>query len=328
MIGLVQRLVAWIDGRQRAFAPTAFLVGVVKKYGDDRAGTLSALMTFYGLLAVFPLLLLFVTVVGLFLGNSHLETTLVNSALAQFPVIGSELKSNIHALTRANPLAFVVSALGLLWGCFGITNALQQASATIWGVPRNREAGLPLRLLRGLELLGVMALSVVLSTVLAGASTIGASHFGGSHVALRVGTLVLATGLNIAAYLLAFRILAPKDIAARRLLPGTLLGGIGWTALQAFAGYLIGHQLHRTSQLYGFFAYVLGLIFWLNLGSQLLLYSSELNVVAARHLWPRSLLEPPPGADAPSAPVPDIAPPPPGPAVGTGRVSGAGPRGP
>src|SRR5262249_22086530 len=139
-----------------------------------------------------------------------------NSALAQFPVIGSELKSNIHGLTQANPFAFVVSVVGLLWGSFGITNALQQASATIWGVPRRREAPLALRLLRGLELLGVMALSVVLSTVMAAAATIGASHFGGNHVGLRVGTLALAALVNVVAYLLAFRILTPGDVATRR----------------------------------------------------------------------------------------------------------------
>jgi uncharacterized BrkB/YihY/UPF0761 family membrane protein len=45
-------------------------VAVLKKYGDDRGGSLAALVTFYGFLAVFPLLLLFVTVVGLVLRNN------------------------------------------------------------------------------------------------------------------------------------------------------------------------------------------------------------------------------------------------------------------
>ena len=45
------------------------------------------------------------------------------------------------------------------------------------------------------------------------------------------------------------------------------------------------------------FAIVLGLLFWLYLGARLTLYAAEVNVVAARQLWPRSLLQPPLAAD-------------------------------
>jgi YihY family inner membrane protein len=294
-VRLVQRLIGILDATQQRFAPSAFVFGVIKKYGDDRAGTLSAVITFYGLLSVFPLLLLFVTIVGMVVGrNSHLQKVIIDSAIAQFPVIGSKLEENVHALSRGSPLAFVASFLFLLWGALGITNAVQLASARIWGVPRQREASTPLRILRGIELLGVIALSVLLSSVLAGASTFGATYFGADRFALRVLSLVAAAAINVTSYLLAFWILAPPGNPVRRLLPGTVVGGVGWTAVQAAGGYLIGHQVHRANELYGFFAIVLGLIFWLNLAAQLFLYASEVNVVHARHLWPRSLTEPPP----------------------------------
>jgi hypothetical protein len=67
--------------------------------------------------------------------------------------------------------------------------------------------------------------------------------------------------------------------------------------LQAVGGYLVGHYLRHTSQVYGVFAIVLGLLFWLYLGAQLTLYAAEVNVVAARRLWPRSVLQPPLAAD-------------------------------
>ncbi|HUZ09912.1 MAG TPA: YihY/virulence factor BrkB family protein [Acidimicrobiales bacterium] len=288
---IVDRAVGWVDRRQRAFTPAAFVVGVIKKYGDDRGGSLSALVTFYGFLAVFPLLLLFVTVVGMIVGpSSPTEKAIVASALSQFPVIGTHLDENIHALSRGNPLAFVVSAVGLLWGSLGITNSVQQASARMWGVPRSQEPGLWARVLRSLMLLGVMGASVVLSSVLAGVSTIGHSLSGGQQALLQGLTLAGAAALNVAAYFVALRILAPPGTPARRLLPGTAFGGLAWTALQAAGGYLIGHQLHRATVLYGFFAIVLGLVFWLNLGSQLFLYSTEVNVVLSRRLWPRSLV--------------------------------------
>jgi uncharacterized BrkB/YihY/UPF0761 family membrane protein len=77
------------------------------------------------------------------------------------------------------------------------------------------------------------------------------------------------------------------------LLPGAVLGGVAWTALQFLGSYLVARQLQHTSELYGFFAIVLGLTFWLFLAAQILVYSSEVNVVLARRLWPRSLAPPP-----------------------------------
>jgi YihY family inner membrane protein len=268
-------------------------VGVLKKYSDDRGGSLAALITFYGFLAVFPLLLLLVTIVGLLVGpNSSAEHHIVNSALSEFPVIGTSLGKSIHALHRATPLAFVVSALGLLWGSLGVTNNLQRASATLWDVPRQQQADLAHRVLRSLMLLGAIAMAVLGSAVLAGISTIGGGKATANPAAYWAYTLIGAGVVNLAAYLVAFHILAPKETPWRTLLPGTLLGGLGWTGLEALGGVLINHTLRHSSQLYGFFATVLGLVFWLSLGSQLFIYASETNVVLARHLWPRSLSEP------------------------------------
>jgi hypothetical protein len=147
---------------------------VIKKHSDDRGGQLTALITFYGFLAVFPLLLLLITIAGLVVGpHSHLEHEIVNSALSQFPVIGKDLGSSIKALHKASPLAFVVSALGLLWGSLGATNTIQRASETMWTVPRHQGANLSRRVGRGLLLLGTIGASVVGSTFLAGLCLLG-----------------------------------------------------------------------------------------------------------------------------------------------------------
>jgi uncharacterized BrkB/YihY/UPF0761 family membrane protein len=271
---------------------------VVKKYNDDRGGALSALVTFYGFLALFPLLLLLVTVVGLIAGaNHHLEDRIINSALSEFPVVGDKLGSSIKALHRATPLAFVVSALGLLWGSLGVTNHIQLASAVMWDVPRHKAPNLLRRMGRGLMLLGTIALAVIGSSVLTGISTIGGGTLTASPVAYWSLTLIGAAAINLGTYLVAFHILAPAGTRWRALVPGALIGGIGWTALETVGGLLVSHELRHTTQLYGFFATVLGLLFWLSLGSQLFVYASETNVVLARRLWPRHLNEPRPPAE-------------------------------
>jgi YihY family inner membrane protein len=302
-----RRVFRRIDEFQRRRAVTAVPIGVFKKYGDDRGGSLAALVTFYGFLAVFPLLLLLITIAGIVLGhNSAEEERILHSALAEFPIIGDHLGASIKALHKATPLAFAVSVIGLIWGSLGVTNHLQQASAIIWDVPRQKEAGLPQRVLRGLFLLGTIAAAVLGTTIITGISTIG----GGLHsypALFWAYTLLGAAAVNLGAYLVALHILAPKGTPWRTLLPGTLIGGLGWTLLETLGGVLIGHVLRHTSQLYGFFAYVLGLVFWLSLGSQLFLYAGETNVVLAKRLWPRHLDDPPPDTSVVRVPADDPA---------------------
>jgi YihY family inner membrane protein len=269
-------------------------VAVLKKYGDDRGGSMSALVAFHGFLALFPLLLLFVTITGIVLAsNPAAERRVVNSALSEFPVVGHDLAGSINSISGAAPLAFTISLLFLLWGSLGITNGLQQASATIWDVPRRKEAALVQRVLRGLLLLGTIAAAVVGSAVLSGLSAIG----GGLHdyrAASWIMTLIGSLAINLGAYLMALHILAPEGTRWRQLVPGMLIGGIGWTVLETIGGLLVGHALKHAHQLYGFFGIVLGLMFWISLGSQLFVYAEETNVVLARRLWPRRLDEPPP----------------------------------
>jgi uncharacterized BrkB/YihY/UPF0761 family membrane protein len=282
-----------LDAFQRRRRLTAVPVAVAKKYSDDRGGSQAALVTFYGFLAVFPLLLLFVTIAGIVLAdNPTAEQRVLHSALSEFPVVGDKLAENISALHRASPLAFIVSFIGLLWGSLGVTNHLQEASAIVWDVPRDKEPNLLKRLVLGLLLLGTIAAAVVGSSILAGIATIG--HVNELPVLSVAYTLVGAGAVNIGAYLVALHILAPAGTSWRTLLPGTLIGGAGWTLLEVAGGILVGHVLRHATHLYGFFATVLGLVFWLSLGSQLFMYSAETNVVLARRLWPRHLDDPPP----------------------------------
>jgi uncharacterized BrkB/YihY/UPF0761 family membrane protein len=240
--------------------------------------------------------LLFVTVVGLVLRDyPQAEHHIIHSALAEFPVIGDKLASSISALHKPSPLAFVVSFVGLLWGSLGVTNHLQTASAIMWGVPRHKEAALVPRVLRGLLLLGTIAVAVIGSAILAGMSTIGGIH--DNAVTYWASTLIGAGVVNFAAYLLAMHILAPPGTGWMQLVPGASIGAVGWTILEAVGGLLVSHALRHATELYGLFATVLGLVFWLSLGSQLFMYASEANVVLAKRLWPRHLDEQPPATE-------------------------------
>ena len=85
------------------------MAAVVKKFGDDGAGQLAALIAYYGFASLFPLLLVLVTVLGFVLeGSPQTRDEVVHSALGQFPIIGTQLERNIHSLsgTRFGTVVF------------------------------------------------------------------------------------------------------------------------------------------------------------------------------------------------------------------------------
>jgi hypothetical protein len=74
--------------------------------------------------------------------------------------------------------------------------------------------------------------------------------------------------------------------------PGAAAGGLAWTVLQALGTYVVGH-LRETDAVYGAFATVLFQMGCISLSVAITVYAAELNVVLARRLWPRSIVQPP-----------------------------------
>ena len=58
----VERTIRRIDTTQRRFTPTAFVFGVIKKYGDDNGGVLASNLAYSSFISIFPLLLILVTI--------------------------------------------------------------------------------------------------------------------------------------------------------------------------------------------------------------------------------------------------------------------------
>src|SRR4051794_34502976 len=90
----VERMVRGLDRAQRRWPVMAYPYAVVRKFAEDQAGNLAALLAYYAFLSIFPLLLMFTTVLGYVLhGNPAMQRRLVHSALVEFPVIGEQIKT-------------------------------------------------------------------------------------------------------------------------------------------------------------------------------------------------------------------------------------------
>jgi YihY family inner membrane protein len=283
----VERVLRSIDGWQQRSRVAGPAFGVVRKFGDDRGPSLAALLTYYGFMSLFPLLLVFTTLLG-FIGNQHLEESVLGATLHQFPVVGQQIGKGVAHPLRGSGVALVVGLLGLVYGSLGVTQVAQRAMADVWNVPNVVRPGFFPRLGRSLAFLLVLVVGVGL-TAAASALTTGSGH----SVALRTLAGALGVVVDIAIYAAAFRVLTPRQVPTHLLWPGAVLGGIAYSILLAAGTALVQHQLRHAEALYGQFGFVLGLIGWLYLVAQVTIYAAELNVVWARRLWPRSILQPP-----------------------------------
>jgi membrane protein len=280
------RPVRAFDGLQQKHRWLAVPIAVVKKFGDDRAGSLAALVAYYAFFSMFPLLLVFVTVLGFVLqGDAAAQKSVEDSVLGQFPIIGDQI--HVHAL-RGEAIALVIGLLTSLWAGLGVTQAAQNAFDQVWAVPFKHRPGFVQAKLRGIALLVSLGLLFLVSTIATGLVTGG---LGGP--VLKVAGIALSLLLNFGLFFAAFRLMTSRTIPTRDLLTGVIVAAVLWEILQVVGGYYIGHVLKNTSSTYAQFGLVIALLIWLHLGAQMTLYAAEINTVLTRKLWPRSLFGPP-----------------------------------
>jgi YihY family inner membrane protein len=275
-----------LDRAQQSHRRTSFVAAVVKKFGDDQGAQLAALIAYYGFVSLFPLLLVFVTILGFVLqGDPSEQQRILHGTLGQFPIVSDQLK--LQSL-KGSPIGLAVGVVGSLLAGLGITGATQSAFDRIWAVPFKERPNFITTRLRGLAMLAILGTLSVISTVAAG--FVGA----GSHSAPAVvAGVAVAFPVNLILFLIAFRLLTAESPPVRDLLPGVLMAAVFWQLLQHLGGFYLDHVLRRTGPLYGVFALVLGLLAWLYLGAQMTMLAAEVNVVKARRLWPRSFFAEP-----------------------------------
>jgi YihY family inner membrane protein len=283
--GPLGRAARWLDETQGRIPALSFPVAVVKKFGEDDAGHLAALIAYFGFFSIFPLMLALTTILGFVLGNDpELRRSITDSALQQFPVIGDDLRAESLS---GSWLALIVGLVGATWAGLGVVNATQKAMNTVWDVPIVERPNLLARTLRSLLMLGVAAGFLVLSGFLSGVAQAVA---GGS--VLQVASLVGSILVNLLLFAAAFRILTTADVSWRDVLPGAAAAAVAWTLLLLVGQWFVRTRIEGARGAYGTFAVVIGLLSWLYLASQVTLFAAEINVVRKRRLWPRSLVDP------------------------------------
>src|SRR5580692_10893676 len=192
----VEKALRKVDATQRRFTPTAFVFGVIKKYGDDNGGVLASNLAYSSFVSLFPLLLILVTILGLIASHdpSFRESAVKNAVAKQIPLLGQALTSNIHALQRSSQIGLIVGLLVLIYGVTGLAQAGLFTMQQVWNLPGPARPGYVQRLGRSLLFLALLSGGVIVTTALASFGNYLRSKGFGFDILLYVVTAAFGTG--------------------------------------------------------------------------------------------------------------------------------------
>lgn len=278
----LRKVMGAADRWQRRVPWAGVPYAVMKKFGDDNANLAVVALAWYGFTAIFPLLLVVVTVFG-FIGAESIGNGIIKT-LHEFPVIGTSFKPASPDALHGSTLGLVVGLIGLVYGAQGVTQTAQYAMATVWNIPQTQRTGFLPRLGRSLAGLITIGGAFIVNAFVTSYATAGTTSYA-TQIPVLAGLLVI----NVALYWVTFTVLTAKVIGPRGLLPGAIFGAIAFTALITLGTGLMTHQLKDASATYGAFGAVIGIVALLLLLAKLSMYGAELNPVLARRLYPRAL---------------------------------------
>ncbi len=291
--GVLQRL----DRAQKDRVWLAVAVATAKKFSEDQSANLSAMIAFWAFFSVFPLFLVLVTLLAIFLPASDKNSVLGHVA-ELFPLLDPRTVNGLSG-------AWWTIVLGLgtaLWSGSGVVRTAQFAFNSVWGISPDQQPGLVKQLLRSIAVLATVGLGLLVTTLLSG---LVASSASGVHLGVlgRVAGYVLSAALDVGIFLAAFRILTDREVTSRDVLPGALLSGIAFFVLQLLSTLIIARYLKNAQSTYGHFATVITILWWFYLQSIITMLGAQLNVVLKKHDYPRSLTDAPRGAAGESTPT-------------------------
>ncbi|HLI41688.1 MAG TPA: YihY/virulence factor BrkB family protein [Streptosporangiaceae bacterium] len=277
------KLSATIDGFQQRHAWMAIPWAVLRKFSDDNSSNLAAMIAFWAFFSIFPLLLVFVTLLGFFLPAS-MKTSVLTRVAEMFPLLST---STVRGL-GGDWWPLLLGAVSALWSGLSVVRTIGFAFDSVWEVPQARRPKFAAKVLRSLWVLAVMGgglvVSVLVTGFVAGAATGISLGWAG-----RLAGYLIAIALDVGLFIAAFRVLTQKDLTVRDVLPGAVLSGAVFWILEAASSLIISRYLHKAQGTYGRFATVITILWWFYLQALVSLFGAQLNVVLRERLYPRSL---------------------------------------
>jgi membrane protein len=267
----------------------AALKRTVREFREDNLTDWAAALTYYGVLAIFPALIVLVSVLGL-IGDSATQPLIDNlGKVAPGPAkeIFTSAIENLQGSKGAAGVFFIVGLAGALWSASGYVAAFMRASNSIYDMPEGRPVWktLPVRVGLTVVLLALLAISAVAVTLTGGLAKEVGGVIGLSDSAVTVWNIakwpVLLLVVSFMFALLYWAAPNVKHPKFRWVSPGGILAVIGWViASLAFAFYVANFGSYNKT--YGALAAPIVFLVWLWISNVVILLGAEFNAELER----------------------------------------------
>jgi membrane protein len=261
----------------------------VTEFKDDNLTDWAAALTYYGILAIFPALIVLVSILGL-VGESATQPLIDNlGSVAPGPAqeIFTSAIENLQGSQGAAGVFFIVGLAGALWSASGYVGAFMRASNSIYDMEEGRPVWktLPTRVGLTLVLLVLLAISAIAVTLSGGLAKEVGGLLGLSDTAVTVWSIAKwPVLLLIVSFMFALLYWAAPNVKHpkfRWISPGGVLAVIGWViASLAFAFYVANFGSYNKT--YGALAGPIVFLVWLWISNIMVLLGAEFNAELER----------------------------------------------
>lgn len=257
----------------------------VKEFQEDNMTDWGAALTYYGVMSLFPMLLVLVALLGLVGQESTISTMTDSLRAAGLDDVAKNVQGPLDEIVRNKGGAGALVGFGLLgalWSASGYIGALTRALNSIYEVKEGRPFWKLRPLQVGITLLGVFVISLVLvSVVVSGpiAAAVGKALGVGDSAVTVWGIakwpviLLVLMGMVACLYWIAPNVRQPRF---RWVSPGGVVAVLAWILASAGFGLYVSH-FGSYGKTYGALGSVITFLVWMWISNLALLFGAELD---------------------------------------------------
>ena len=278
----------------------------IQKFGDDRCTHMAAAISYYALFSLFPLLILMVSIFGIFLQSSSLQKDLVDHVLEFLPLTAdkgrNEVRDAIDAIAGISIPLSMVGLLGLAWSASAMFGAIRTSLNTAWDIktPRHfvNQKLLDLGMMAGIGVFFLLSIGTTafLRTTQEVSSDVLGPLSSNTAFLWRVIPYLMPAIFSFGAFVLLYRFVPAAPIRIGDVWPGALIAAIFFETIKNGFSFYVANFGHY-DVVYGSLGAVVALLFWMYLSAVALLFGAEVaseypRVMSGKydHLWGQSWL--------------------------------------
>lgn len=249
------------------------LLDVQEKVGETNGGSVASSVTLMFFVSLFPLILVISAVIGFLAADDPDVSSDIIDALGLTGAAADTMSDTIANAEQSRRAASIIGLAGLLWSGLGVTAALAQAVRTPW---QRKAEGLKAK---ANGLLWIAGGGVTFVGSIAAGALLNRAPDVVPRAVTSAGLILLGLALELAFFLWTFWIFGDRRPGWRRLLPGAVVGAVGFEVLKVVGTVVVPRMVASSSSLYGSLGVVFALLAWLALFARLIVYASTLNAV-------------------------------------------------